>query len=174
MLIRNTDVPAAAKPQRSGPRGDGCSHLRLQEPWVPPDPSQRFWVHPENKLETPDMDMEGQTWYSNGSWGEGFPGKVFWEDGRAIEAPCIKTRLEEKVNPAGRGHLPSEGLLKTKPSAPSDTFLVEAGLCQIQAVFHCTWQGNSQLVWGRTTPSNSSFPTQLEFQSPARDNHRLP
>lgn len=40
----------------------------------------------------------------------------------------IETTFEEKVNPTGMGHLPSEVLPKTKTTTSSDMFLVEAGL----------------------------------------------
>lgn len=62
-----------------------------------------------------------------------FPGKgVLARWACHVEAHCswpnIETMLEEKVNPTGMGHLPSEVLLKTESTTSSDMFLVEAGL----------------------------------------------
>lgn len=83
--------------------------------------------------------------------GNSFPGKgVLVRRARHVKARCswqnTETTLEEKVNPTGTGHLSSEVLLKTETTTSSGRFLVEAGLRQIQAFFHFTWQGNSQLV----------------------------
>lgn len=62
-----------------------------------------------------------------------FPGKgILARWTRHVKAHCswqnIETTFEEKVNPTGMGHLPSEVLPKTKTTTSSDMFLVEAGL----------------------------------------------